>query len=357
MSDLSRLSELLNKGIEKNIFSGAQLWVSDPDKIIVQMCAGTTRSSSSSTSYYQPSLKIDENTLFDIASLTKPLSTASLVMKAVDENMIQLDQKLVSISGVQFPLWCLGDTIEQLLSHRTMLPAWADFHHSMPRLEERRQTIQHFERVIMLMEPRDDNNSWCYSDLGYMLLGFILESIYQTTQEELFVHKISRPLGLDHDMCYRPLHQCSQKMIAATCPYAGSFIQGHPDDANARALAHIAGHAGLFASAKAVDTYVRALISHHFVCKPETIDRFLNYRHIETPFALGWDRPTSENSLSGRKPGDPVIGHLGFTGCSVWVDMETGRIVTFLTNRTHCNSEPSTLGPLRRKLHAICWGL
>ena len=357
MSDISRLSELLNTGIENNVFSGAQLWVSDPNGQIVRLCAGTTRKAGSSRAFYQPSLKIDENTLFDVASITKPLSTASLVMKAVDENKLKVEQKLVSISGVQFPTWCLGDTIEQLLSHRTMLPAWFDFHQAMPRIEERRQTVQHFQRVIMQLEPRNDGTSWCYSDLGYMLLGFILEAIYQVSQDELFIQKISRPMGIEHEMCYLPLHHCSQKQIAATCPYANSFIQGHPDDANTRVLAHVAGHAGLFASANTIDHYVRSIIEHQFVCKPETIDRFITYRHPETPFALGWDRPTSADSLSGRKPGDPVIGHLGFTGCSVWIDLESRRIVTFLTNRTHCNEQPSSLGDLRRQIHSICWSL
>jgi len=263
----------------------------------------------------------------------------------------------VSIDGVQFPLWMLGNTVEQLLSHRTMLPAWVDFHSSMPRLEERKQTKQHFERTVMLMEPRTDDNSWCYSDLGYIYLGFILESLYGKPQNELFFEKIASPLGLERQMCYRPLHYFNQDQIAATCAYANGFIQGHPDDANARALAHVAGHAGLFSSAKNIDKYVRALLNHDFPCNSDTIDYFLNFRHIETPFALGWDRPTSEHSLSGRKPGDPVIGHLGFTGCSVWIDMDTKRVVTLLTNRTHCNSDPGSIATLRKEIHRICWRL
>lgn len=356
-TSVHELQQLLEDGISQKLYSGAQLVVSGRDENLLSLAVGKTRSQVDVyDAQYRPQA-VKPDTLFDVASLTKPLATAALVMKSIDEHHLSLGQKLISIGGFQFPSWILGNTIEDLLSHQTQLPAWYDFHGEEPRCEEHESSKKFFEIESLRLSPRDDKSTWCYSDLGYIWLGILLESIYGQNLDLLFTRQISKPIGLDKSMMFNPLHHVSSLNIAATSLFHHSYLLGHPDDANARVLTHIAGHAGLFSSAEAISSYVRRLLSHRFPCNANTIDAFLNYRHPGTPFALGWDRPTSDDSLSGRKPGENVIGHLGFTGCSVWIDLDTGRSVTLLTNRPHVNSEPKSLSDLRRAVYKICWNL
>lgn len=354
---LNRLNDILCQGIEHNLFSAAQLVVSDNHKNLVSLAVGKTRTLKFKNDFNAAPLPVHARTLFDVASLTKPLATASLMMKAVEEKVFNIQQKLVSIDGLAFPPYLLSNTVADLLSHQTDLIAWADFHGKLPRCVDHKIATHHVMRQIAQMPPRDDGKTWCYSDLGYILLGIMLEMAYDIDLGRLFKQKIACPLGLENDMMFVPLEHVNREEIAATCPYEGAYNQGHPDDANARALTHIAGHAGLFANAEAVAAFVRALLSKDFPVIPDMIDAFITYRSPKTPYALGWDRPTSDDSLSGRKKGDHVIGHLGFTGCSVWIDLDTQRSVTLLTNRTHLNQNPQSIAQLRRDIYTICWEL
>ena len=351
------ITDLLNQGIDARLFSGAQLVVSDDKHDILSLCAGNTRFPIARNELGCVPLAITPDTIFDIASITKPLATAGLMMCAVAERKFALDQKLISVPDLQFPSWSLANTLVDLLSHQTDLPAWVDFHGAIPRVEDHDTASRFFELECKRLQPRTDGKTWCYSDVGYILLGLMLERSYHMHLSDLFAQKIARPLGLGMQMLYSPLHWVMRNQIAATCHYMGAYIQGHPDDANARALTHVAGHAGLFATAEAIAAYVRAMLSDNFVCSSEIMREFLTYKSSRTPFALGWDRPTSEDSLSGRRPGENVIGHLGFTGCSVWIDLDTKRSVTLLTNRAHENDDPGSIASLRREIYRMCWEL
>ncbi len=356
MSDnIQKIQASLEEAINYRLFTCAQMTIADADSVIASLAVGNTRVSQKNS--FVPSLPVTTDTLFDVASITKPIVTAALVMKAVEEDLLSFDQKLISIPQFVFPSWLLGDSIAQLLSHQTLLPAWIDFHGATPRIENHEQARDHILSTIARLNPRDDGTTWCYSDLGYMVLGFILELVYGKSLDDIFREKIAAPLGLEHEMVFTPLRYIMKKEIPATCPMGNDFIQGHPDDANARALSHIAGHAGLFASANAITTYIQKLLAFDFPVSQAIIQHCLNYRSELTPFALGWDRPTSADSLSGRMPTDPVLGHLGFTGCSVWFDLDTRRIVTLLTNRTHTNTDPKSISGLRRSIYKLAWSL
>lgn len=353
----SELLALLQSGIDQKLFSAAQLVVQENSRCLLSLAVGKTRTNSTLTDSFTHAAPVSVNTLFDVASLTKPIATASLVMKACDDGLLSTDQKLIYIDGVKFPSWLLSYTIQDLLSHQTPLQAWHDFHGPNPHLDNYEAATHLFQQTIYTLPDRDDGKSWCYSDLGFILLGFILENCYQKPLPELFRHKIAAPLGLSECMMFSPLHHFSRTNIAATCAYQNAYIQGHPDDANARVLCHAAGHAGLFATAEAIALFVHKLLSGQFPCHQDTIHQFIHYKSPKTPFALGWDRPTSNDSLSGRCPGDNVIGHLGFTGCSVWIDLDTARSVTLLTNRTHLNDDPKSIANIRRDIHRICWNI
>ena len=354
---MDKIQHLLERGLDERLYSGAQLVVSDADAPILSLAVGQTRSRYGRNDVIGPANEVTKDTLFDLASLTKPLATASLMMCAVDEGLYSLDQKIVSIAGIHFPAYILPNRISDLLTHQTALPAVHDFHGKLPRREDHENARHFIEIESQRTQPRNDDNTWCYSDVGYIILGIMLEEGWHSDLDKLFSTKIAQPLRLNNSLMFRPLHYVSRSRIAATSPYMDAYIVGHPDDANARALTHLSGHAGLFGSAEAVAAFVRALLNGDFPAKRSTISHFLSYRSPNTPFCLGWDRPTSEDSLSGRSPNDNVIGHLGFTGCSVWVDLQTMRSIVLLTNRVHMNTDPHSINPLRREIHKLCWSL
>lgn len=345
----------LEQGARDGLFSGAQLVVVDHGRVCADIATGKTKLLDKAIFQTVLPADVTPHTLFDVASLTKPLVTAALCMVAIDEGVMSLDRKLVTFDGCQFPSWLLGNTIADLLSHHTSLQAWIDLHGAMPCIEDRKNAKRYVLRKISETAPREDGKTWCYSDLGFIILGFILEEIYQETIDKLFEEKIARKIHLESEMLYHPMHRVNQRQIAATCRYSGCVVQGHPDDANVRALSHCAGHAGLFATAGAIARYMDCLLNHTFPVSSEILDVFLNYRNPETPFALGWDRPTGSNSLSARTAKDHVIGHLGFTGCSVWTDLDAAKTVVLLTNRTHINDVPESISNLRRNIHQLAW--
>ena len=354
---MDKVRDILLKGIAEGLYSGAQLVVSEVDQTTLSLAVGTTRLRNTPNDLSCSASSVTPHTLFDLASLTKPIATSTLMMLAYDDGIYSPEQKLIAINGMQFPAVVLGKKVGDLLSHQTPLPAVFDLHGAVPRCEDHFSATHYAQLDTLSITPRKDGETWCYSDVGYILLGMMIENAYGASLDKVFSTRITSKLGLQTSLLYNPLHWIPRATIAATSLYCGAYLQGHPDDANARALTHMAGHAGLFGSAEAVAAFVRAMLSGHFPIRRSTVVKFLTYRSPNTPFCLGWDRPTSDDSLSARKQTDNVIGHLGFTGCSVWIDMNTLRSVTLLTNRVHLQDNPKAINDLRREVYRLCWAM
>ena len=352
------IHNLLEQGIASNLFTAAQCVVASPKSKRISLSLGKTRLSRYPSRFQCPVCDVTDQSLFDVASLTKPLATTALIMKAMDEGVLEPHQKLINIVHGSLPSWLMGYTLEDLLTHSTPLIAWADFHHAMVTPDSHENAVRRVLAEINSLPPRTDTDVCCYSDLGFIILGYLLELCYAKPLNKLFAEKIAKPLQLEETMMYLPLHHTDDKNCVATHPFVGGYaLQGHPDDDNTRAMVHVAGHAGLFATANAIADYVDALLSGHFPVSQKMIRYFTTYHAEHSTYALGWDRPTSANSLSGRLPGDPVIGHLGYTGCSVWIDLKTKRHITLLTNRSHVNTDPASIADLRRAVYKIAWEL
>lgn len=346
----------LQEGIEQHCFTGAQLVIQQGSDQILNVSVGMTKQKPSPGQHVfcNPAL-VDSSTLFDVASVTKVLSTTSLVMHAVEEGKLSLSQKLISVSPGVLPPWLLEYTIADLLTHATALKAWDDFTKKSISAKDHFSATSSVLYEIFKSTPRTDTSQCCYSDLGFIILGSVLENLYGSPLDVLFKKYITEPLGLSADLTYLPLHGSSQTRCAATHLHCGEPLQGHPDDDNTRILCHVAGHAGVFATASAIGKFCSALLEDRFPVSPKLVHKFLTYESPRSTFALGWDRPTSSTSLSARGIGDPVVGHLGYTGCSVWMDLMSKRSVILLTNRSHVNNDPSSLADLRREIYAQSW--
>jgi CubicO group peptidase (beta-lactamase class C family) len=279
------------------VFPSAQCVVVDGGRTVLDLAVGAA----------------DARTLFDIASLTKPLSTALLTM--LPASAVRLDEEVRP-----------GITVRDLLSHSSGLPAWKLLG---PRPVEaaRREPLAY---------PTGTKS--VYSDLGFILLGDHLQRRTTLAQATLFADRIAAPLGVE--TTYTP--------DASRCaPCEG--LRGIVHDENARAGA--TGHAGLFSTARDVSRIVAAHFEDRLVPRA-IVDRFWQPAGVPgSTWCLGWDRPSATGSSAGAHWPRDGVGHLGFTGCSIWIDPSRRRWVVLLSNRVEPTRDNERIKEFRPRLH------
>jgi CubicO group peptidase (beta-lactamase class C family) len=313
------------------------------------------------------------DTLFDLASLTKVVATTSLLLGAHHEGVCHLDEDLQYFYP-QLKHRPMGTvTLRQLLAHTGGLKAWHPLyqllwpmtpaqHAAAASYERRHQATQAILHMPLAYTPGTQS---VYSDLGFILLGHLLETLYAQPLSTLFLAKVAQPLGL-RTMAYRPLDSISPlpdtpTAYAATeaCPWRGRVLAGEVHDENAWAMGGLAGHAGLFATAK--DVWHFAQIQLDTVAGkndwlPPSLVKASWQRHPAPPGstrALGWDTPTSMASTAGHFFSPRSVGHLGFTGTSMWLDPEYGVTVILCTNRIHPTRLRTGIQRLRPAVHNL----
>ncbi|MBI3606549.1 MAG: beta-lactamase family protein, partial [Nitrospirae bacterium] len=301
------------------------------------------------------------DTVFDVASLTKPLITATLMLLLVAEGRITLDEPI----SAALPSWNSGAkagvTVRHLLTHTSGLPAWRPFFQQLDpatvaTAEGRARLINAVEREPLENRPGAVSR---YSDLGFILLGSLIERDANQSLDRVADERIIRPLGL-HSTGYLPVGDRASeahlhgRRIAATesCSWRGRILRGEVHDENAYAMGGVSGHAGLFADARDVHRLVRAWRASRTEGMPfgpaPLAKEFLTrqQRVGDGGWALGWTVRT-EPSTAGRYFSPRSFGHLGFTGTSIWVDPEVGLTVILLTNRVHPSRANEALASFR----------
>jgi CubicO group peptidase (beta-lactamase class C family) len=308
-----------------------------------------------------PPARVD--TVFDLASLTKVLATASLVMRAVDQGRVHLDAPIAA----HFPAWRGADremvTVRDLLAHSSGLTAY------LPLFRDHSGRAE-FERTICTLPleytPRTQA---IYSDLGFMLLGFLLEDAAAprpgfegatgawdpgrslAAQFHLLASFMTaEPLRFNPPRAWRP-----RTAPTELDSFRGRLLVGEVHDENTWALGGAAGHAGLFGTAGAVGTFARAVLrtiaGEPILAQPSTMREFIARAAIaNSSRALAWDtmRPTSS---CGSTLSPTAIGHTGFTGTSLWIDWERDLYIVLLTNRVHPTRENTAIKAVRPRLH------
>lgn len=313
------------------------------------------------------------NTLFDIASLTKVVATTSLLLLAHHEGVCHLDAALQHFYPQTRGTPVGSITVRQLLAHtgglaawrplyKTLLPEGPACHTTSSAAVRRHQAVQ-----TILQEPLTSppGSQMRYSDLGFMLLADLMERRYQQPLDQLFRERVAQPLGL-HCTGYRPLAgpsplPGSPTAYAATeaCPWRARVLAGEVHDENAWAMGGVAGHAGLFATAKDLWHFAHALLETAAGRRdwlPPALLRESWQRPATPPGttrALGWDTPTPGHSSSGDYFSEQSIGHLGFTGCSLWIDLAQQVTVILCTNRVHPSRQATGIASLRPAVHNI----
>ena len=297
-------------------------------------------------------------TIFDLASLTKPIATATSVMLLAAEGRIDLDDPVAKVLPHFGERGKETVTIRNLLTHTSGLKPWRPFHEALLERERKKgerllgtpaakeAVLERIYRSALVHEPGE---AAVYGDLDFILLGAIVETVSGQPLDEFAAERIFRPLGMSETRFVRigdgapELPDAVRRRFAATeaCPWRGRVLWGEVHDPNAWAMGGVAGHAGLFAPADDVMRFATAVLDvwhgRSELLPPDWLRRFLtkNSAPEQTTWALGWDTPTPGASSSGHHFSATSVGHLGFTGTSMWIDLEREAVVVMLTNRVH----------------------
>lgn len=349
---------LLERAVDEQVCSAAALAIQGPSGRTLHHVGRTAR-------VPVPGEPIGPETQFDLASLTKPLSTLTILTQLLGEGRLaltdRLDRHLPESQGLPLGTATLG----HLLSHASGAPAWLDFHATTRAGPGRRADV--LAQVLATPLESVPGTHATYSDLGYILLGALLETVLEQPLDVLYHQRVARPLDLR--ATYRRLSQpldsegiVSTEVWPPRCP-DGLPLQGQVHDDNAAALDGVAGHAGLFASAQDVlsqgQAWLVALLGNP---GPLRLDpRLVRWLTAtagapRTTWRHGWDTPTRPGSTAGDRVPDGVFGHLGFTGTSLWLAPHQRTVVVLLTNRVHPSRAPTEgIRALRRAVHDAVW--
>jgi CubicO group peptidase (beta-lactamase class C family) len=361
MMRFSTAIEILLEGIAQRAFPAAA--------VEVGTAAGPLWRESFGTLTYDPgSAAVTDDTIFDLASLTKVIATTTLAMRAVDDGGLTLEDPV----STWLPAWRGADradvTVRDLLLHASGLPAYLPFYRNCTGRVEFEAEIC---TVALEYAPRSRS---IYSDLGFMLLGFILE----TTRAKRASDSLSgtphvasafdpstaltgqfKPLasfiGADPLLFNPPRDWRSWIAPTEVDAWRGRLIVGEVHDENCWALGGAAGHAGLFGTAASTGAFARAVLrtiaGQRVLAAPSTFRDFIRRGTIPgSSRALGWDTVLATSSCGGRLS-PTAIGHTGFTGTSLWIDWERDFYVVLLTNRVHPTRENERIRSIRPAFH------
>ena len=328
---------VLETAIQERAFPGCAFGVVAGGGVVLEDALGRF-------TYDDDAAMVSASTVFDLASVTKVVATTAMAMVLHQRGLLDVDVLLSEL----LPAWVAGRstldparrvTVRHLLAHNSGLPGYVQFFKTNSTAGE---LISACLRLSLEVEPETRAE---YSDPGFILLGRALETLVGEdlagwTQREIFA-----PLGMTSTR-FRP-DEAEREAIPPTevdSSFRRRRIQGEVQDENASLLGGVAGHAGLFSNAGDILRFAASILkagsgekesgTGHCLFLPKTLEKFAQRQAPPgSSRALGWDTP-SESSSSGRYFSRRSIGHLGYSGCSLWIDLDNGCAIVLLTNRT-----------------------
>jgi len=289
--------------------------------------------------------------LYDLASVTKVVATATLCACLVDGGRLDLDEP---VSDTIPEVTADGRvTARALLSHCAGFPAHV---HLYKRMIDREEVIRAVCTMDLEYEPHTQS---VYSDMGYILLGELLERATGQPLNELFRDYVREPLGL-HETVYAPGPSARDRIVPTELDqqWRGRLVHGEVHDENASVMRGVAPHAGLFATLKDVSSFAQLWLNEGF-CRGKQFLSASTVRRFRSPssivdgstWGLGWDTVSPGGSTSGVHFSSESYGILGFTGTSIWVDPIDRLAIVLLTNRVHPTRENWGIKRLRPEFH------
>lgn len=301
------------------------------------------------------------DTIFDLASLTKIIATTTLAMRALDDGVLRLEDEVAA----WIPSWRGDDraivTVQDLLEHASGLAGYVPYYREFTGRTEFEPAIA---SSVLEYAPRTQS---IYSDLGFMLLGFILEDARARTAGiprgmvdgnvllDAQFRRVATYLTAE-PLTFRPSRDWRDRTAPTERdPWRGRTLIGEVHDENTWALGGVAAQAGLFGTAGAVGAFARAALhtlhGTTVLARPETMRRFLQRTTVPgSSRALGWDTMLPTSSC-GTRLSASAVGHVGFTGTSLWIDPERDLYVVLLTNRVHPRRDNQKIRAVRPAFH------
>ena len=363
------VEDALEEGVRQGAYPGAVLLVSREGHTVFERAVG-----SRALVPKQTPMRLD--VVFDLSSLTKCLATTPAVLLLVRDRRLSLDDRVTRFFH-NFGIHGKGSvTFRQLLCHSSGLSAHRNFFLEVARMEQAgrinfvasrgaREWV--YDQVHREKPEAPAGSRAIYSDLGFMILGQIVETISGQTLDRFCRTRIFGPLGLralsfiDLTLVRGGRLAPQHDRIAPTqnCPWRRRILCGEVGDENAYAMGGFAGHAGLFGTARDVDALAGALENGLYedggLLSRDAI-REMWTRDGAVPGStrtLGWDTPSAVGSSAGTRMSSRTVGHLGFTGTSIWMDLERRIRITLLTNRVHPDRENQRIKELRPVIHDL----
>lgn len=347
---MQHVDTLMQQAVTNNVFPGAVLLVSRENSVVFHKAYGVADRFTRRA--------VTHETVFDLASLTKPLATTLAVMLLIQQNRLALAHRL----GAVLPAFGADEksaiTINHLLYHISGLPDYRPYYKDLERLpfDQRQEALHNLLVNETLIHPIGERV--LYSDIGFMILAWLIERICADRLDRIASEMIYEPLGLDN-LYFAGLNGSqSRDLFAATeqCPWRNQLLVGQVHDENAYVVGGVQGHAGLFGTAAAVQKLLLELLSvyhgdpAHKLFQTDLVRLFFK-RLPDTDRALGFDMPVAQNSSSGNYFSANTVGHLGFTGTSFWMDLDRSNIVILLSNRIHPTRGNEAIKDFRPILH------
>ncbi|HXC66517.1 MAG TPA: serine hydrolase [Nitrospiraceae bacterium] len=362
----------LQSAVDDGVFPGAQLAVRLRGELQCVVVAGRLSSE-------PPGPPVQPTTIYDLASLTKPLATVTSILLLTQCAKVALGDSvqaaLPELEGAP-----IGQaTVRELLTHRSGLPGWRPF---FERLDARgmvqgfsggdqsfKQDVLKLIRDEPLMYTRGEKS--VYSDLGFMLLGFLVERLSGKALDLWCDDEIVRPLRADplifcptagraqFDVT-RPTVDISRIAPTERDEWRDRLLHGEVHDENAAAMGGVAGHAGLFGTAESVlavsGAWLRGYHGRESILDRELVRQFTTRQEpvAQSSWALGWDTPSAPSS-SGSRFSERSFGHLGYTGTSLWIDPLCELEVVLLSNRVHPSRRNEKIKVFRPCIHDLVY--
>lgn len=362
----------LQSAVDDGVFPGAQLAVRLRGAL---QCVAVAGRLSSET----PGLPVQPSTIYDLASLTKPLATVTSVLFQIQHTKVALEDSVQEVLAELEGTPIGQATVRDLLTHRSGLPGWRPIYERLeardivPVLSGGNQPVkQHVLNMIRdepLIYARGERS--VYSDLGFMLLGFLVERLSGMALDLWCKEAIFRPLRADPLMFYPTAGRAQLGGARLTVDAAriapteqdewrNRLLRGEVHDENAAAMGGVAGHAGLFGTAESVlavsGAWLRGYHGGESILDGELVRQFTTRQEsaARSSWALGWDTPSAPSS-SGSHFSERSFGHLGYTGTSLWIDPLCELEVVLLSNRVHPSRRNEKIKVFRPRIHDLIY--
>lgn len=338
---------LIEEALRTGICTAISVEASRAGEVVWRLAAGVTAQTPDAVR-----APVTPRTVFDVASVTKAVVTSVLAGCAIERGLVGLDTRIPSALSAS------GATLRDLLRHTSGLPAHVRVFDAVRDAGGTPEAAQRAAERAFAAIPSTGTPAPVYSDVGYIALGRWLAALLGGSLADAFANEIATPLQLDNARFgdgRTPIAGADGVAATEWCPWRLATLQGIVHDENAQVLGGVAGHAGLFATAGELATIARSLLGHGpQLLAPETVAMLWDTQHrVEGgTYTLGWDTPSGPRSNAGQalRP-DSTIGHLGFTGTSLWIERERELVVSLVTNRVHPTRDNAGIRALRPALH------